>query len=583
VLGEFLRAVGVAPRSLPATLGERTRLWRTITAENPVLLLLDDAASEAQVRPLLPAETSRVLVTSRRPLGGLDTSARLRLGPVDAQAAEAMLALPSNAPDAVGSDGLHQLVQACAGMPLALRLVAARMAMTPHIPLAAMADRLTRELSLDDLSSGDRRVASSIAASVRTLEPTALATVSDLAHLSLPTFTDWHLAALSGLTQSESNRMADELVASGLLDAAATNEGTFRYTLHDLVRVYLREQGHPLRLVALDRLLAWAVHLQLASLNSAIARPVPHVLWPPRPESLSDSLASRFTAQAQPWFEAEYPSLMALMDACVELGRPRDAGALLAAVRQPMTRAGLLEELIAAAQRCAAISGGDPLAHACAELVAGSAAAELGSYDVALQTIDAAMPDLDGADVCTLAGAWYEVGWLHHRNRGSDGAPSVVAAYLRSIELHRSIENAYGELGGLCGLVEVLHTGSGDNAQARAYAEQAHALAAQFDDYRTVIKVKLTVWRSLTDDLDARVDTLTQALRLAREHGDIPLTATCLTALAAALREAGEAPAALDAALEAVELARELRRPADLDAALAELGLVQKIAIIRSA
>jgi len=571
VLGEFLRTAHVAPRAIPATLGERSRLWRTVTAESPVLLLLDDAANEDQVRPLLPAETSRVLVTSRRPLGGLETSVRLRLGPVDSLAAEGMLALPQNVNDTDHEEGVRRLIEVCAGMPLALRLVSARMAMTPHISFATTVERLTRELRLDDLSSGDRQVSSSIAASVRTLEPTAIATVSDLARLSLPTFTDWHLAALSGLSRSESNRMADALVASGLLDAVTTPSGAFRYTLHDLVRVYLREHGLPLRDDALDRLVGWSVHLQLASTDSAIARPVPHVLWPPRPEPLGDGLAGSFIGEAKSWFDVEYPSLMALMDACIDLGKPREAGALLAALRQPMTRAGLLDELIAIANRCAAISADDRLAYACAQLVVGSAMAELGRYDVALQTIHAALDDLEGADVCTLAGAWYEVGWLRHRNVGAAGTSAVVAAYEHSIELHRSIGNTYGELGALCGLIEALQSDAGDIAQARVYAEEAHAIAERFDDYRTVIKVDLSVWRILTDDANARVEMLTHALRLAREQTDVPLAVTCLTTLAAALREAGEVQAALDAALEAVELAQALHRPADLDAALAEL------------
>ena len=567
-LGEFLRALSIPSRSLPSTLDERSRLWRALTADSPVLVLLDDAATEAQVRAVLPGGARRVIATSRAALGGLDDCVRIRLGPLDKRAAESVL-LTRGSADETSRHGLDRLITICAGMPLALRLVGARLALAPHLDPEAMARRLGDDASLDGMSSGDRSVTGSIAASVHLLPSTVVQTLTTLAHLGLPSLRDWHLAAIGATSVPAADRLADDLVATGLLDVAPRVRAESSYAIHDLVRAYLRLHGGEVDPASVNRIVAWAVHLAIGTFDSAITRAVPHVLWPDRPAGLGDTRMRHIVGDGRSWFETEWPSLIALIDGCLAAGQPRAAGAVLAAIRQWMTRSGRLEELVAVAERCVAGSASDPLARACAEAVIGSAVAELGGYERALQVISAAMPDLAGADACTIATGWYELGWLHQRLGDS---ATAVDAYEKSLGLNRSVGNSYGELGCLCALAELLHEQDGCAAPARHYAEAATALAARIDDYRTSVKVQLSVLHALAPDPGDRVTTLQSALRAARANDDRVLSTSCLIALSAAQRESGRTAVAVSSARDAARLARSLRRPDDLTRALTELG-----------
>ncbi|MFD5772985.1 BTAD domain-containing putative transcriptional regulator [Streptomyces fungicidicus] len=241
-LGTLLRLLGVPEGRTPGTLDERVRAYRTRIAGRRLLLVLDDAAGERQLRPLLPATGgSAALVTSRAGLHALEGPGRTPLGPMSAADARALFEKLAGRSRVSAEPGAAAgVVRACAGLPLALRVAGGRAAARPHWPLARLADRLAEpdrtlaELTLADLSLTDR-----LWTAYRRLDPRsrrALRFHSALGpHPLLP-----HAAA--GALGTDPDR-AEELLA-GLAEAhwceVVRWRGGYGYRLHPLVRLFAR-------------------------------------------------------------------------------------------------------------------------------------------------------------------------------------------------------------------------------------------------------------------------------------------------------------------------------------------------------
>jgi tetratricopeptide (TPR) repeat protein len=565
VLAAFLRSMGVPARDVPVALADRTALWRSVTHSRRLLLVLDNAVTEDQVRPLLIG--AGVVVTSRGTLGGLDCTARLRLGPLDEPAARQILLTTGCRPD-TESEHVTRLVRACAGVPLALRLLSARLSIASHLPLAMVVERLENDGNrLDQLSAGDRSVRGSLTGSVRLLGAPAQRALAALAHLRVPTFADWLVAAVTGGLPEAGVDTVAELVGLGLVEPAPTVAGAPRYRLHDLVSAFVRETDPPVDAGTLERAIGYAVQLTRAIVSAAIARPVPHVFWAGLPEPVTAAETAAVAAAGRDWIDAEWATLSALTDAAAQAGRARLAGALLGALRQPMTRAGLVEPLMALADRCADRAGVDRLARACAILTRAAGDAEFGRYHSAAAALTSIMADLDGADDCTRAGAWYELGYVHQQREQPEAA---CAAYLRSIELHRLIGNRYGELGGHLALLELDLPGRPDDHEP---ALAAIRLAEELGDYRTLSKTLHVAARSgLRRGHPEALEQAVRAVELAEHNGDDELAARGLIINAAAERLHGRPAYAAALAERAADRFRRLNRATDLADALTELG-----------
>ena len=150
VLGGFLRALGIAAERVPVEVGEAASLFRSLTAGKRIAVLIDNAGSAAQVRTLLPASAlSVVVVATRWRLGGLvmDGAAFLPVGPLPAAAgAELLERAVGGSRLAHEPDAVARLVELCGGLPLALAIVGARLAMRPDRPIAGVAQELTDEI-----------------------------------------------------------------------------------------------------------------------------------------------------------------------------------------------------------------------------------------------------------------------------------------------------------------------------------------------------------------------------------------------------------------------------------------------------
>lgn len=247
ILGRFLRALGVPPGRVPRAEDERAGVFRSLTASRRLVLLLDDAATAAQVRPLLPGGRSVVVVTSRWRLPGLsvDGCHFVRLEPLDTDAAVELLA-STLADDRVRTqlDDARALVKLCAGLPLAVRVAGARLAARPRRRITVMVSALAEEKDrLEALAiDGDRGVRAALDLSYEGLPSAAARLYRRLALHPGPDFTSEVAAAVLGVEgsgHSEVPRLLDALHDANLL----TDAGDERYRFHDLVRLHAVGKG----------------------------------------------------------------------------------------------------------------------------------------------------------------------------------------------------------------------------------------------------------------------------------------------------------------------------------------------------
>jgi DNA-binding SARP family transcriptional activator len=324
VLAEFLRALGMEGTMILDGLEERVRQFRTRLADRRVLVVLDNAANEAQLRPLLPGSRGCVaLVTSRARLGGLEAAHSLTLEVLDPEEAVALLAkLAGPARVAAELQAAQAIVRLCGWLPLAVRIAGARLAARPKWRLALLAERLADERRrLDELTVGDLEVRASIALSYHGCSQEQRRLFRLLGLLVMPSFAAWVAAALLDTEPAEAEALLEGLVDAQLIDAAGQDEaGQLRYRLHDLLRVYARErllaqEPTPERQAALRRMLQG--YLTLAERADALLVPSglhrfggdpaarPHTDHPAATVVDRDPMA---------WFEAERASLVAAVE-----------------------------------------------------------------------------------------------------------------------------------------------------------------------------------------------------------------------------------------------------------------------------
>ncbi|MFD6611872.1 BTAD domain-containing putative transcriptional regulator [Micromonospora chalcea] len=245
VLGRFLRALGVPGAQIPADLEERAALFRGAMAERPGVVLLDNAADAAQVRPLLPGTDTVVLVTSRRALVDVDGAHQLRLEPLPEADALRLLA-GIIGPDRVAAEpgSASDVVHHCGLLPLAVRIAGARLAIPGVLSLRQAAAQLA-ELShrLDHLARADRSVRAAFHSAYVALDEPARRLLRRFAVLDLDRAPPWLPAVLLDDEAGAADAVTG-LVEANLVEVTGPDElGQVRYHLHDLVRAFARERA----------------------------------------------------------------------------------------------------------------------------------------------------------------------------------------------------------------------------------------------------------------------------------------------------------------------------------------------------
>ncbi|ETK31913.1 ATP-binding protein [Microbispora sp. ATCC PTA-5024] len=313
VLEGLLRSLGVLPHAIPASLDERAAALRTALSGRRMLIVLDDAAGPEQVRPLLTGSPlCRTIVTSRTTMSGLvarDGAVRLPVGPLPSGDSWALLR------SAVGDDRIQagdeaaeRIVRACAGLPLALRIAAERLARLPDSQLAALADELSGGGRRLDLLRADDDDAATVPAvllwSYERLPPDAARLFRLVGTLTTADIGEAAAAALLDVTREKAGRALGELAGIHLLEPS----GGGRYRMHDLVREFaagLAEERDSSsgRTEAVGRLATWYVHA-LAAADRVLMPHRPNADPGPAPAGL-DVPEFAGHAEAMAWCEAE--------------------------------------------------------------------------------------------------------------------------------------------------------------------------------------------------------------------------------------------------------------------------------------
>ncbi|MEV4432059.1 AfsR/SARP family transcriptional regulator [Streptomyces sp. NPDC049555] len=361
VLARFLRALGVPGERVPADLGEREALYRSVLATRRILLVLDDAQSGAQLRPLLPGTgRCRVVVTSRAPLDSAATAGgavRIGLGMLhEAEAVELIGRIAGR--DRVAAEPAHadRLAAQCDRLPLALRIAATRLAAKPHWTLRHLTARLADERRrFAELSEADPALRAGLDLSYRRLTADAAAMYRRLALLEAPDFAVWAGAAVLDTGVLEAERLMEQLVDAQLLGTTGTDAtGSLRYRFPDLLRLHARERAEAEepadeRERAVDRALrAWLTIAEEAHRREHGVRRVSLQRSTLRrridPDYLDELLAS-----PHDWLEAEQRCLTSVIAQSVALGRDELAFelALSAGLREQETSAAPAQVLAA--------------------------------------------------------------------------------------------------------------------------------------------------------------------------------------------------------------------------------------------
>ncbi|WP_046727050.1 AfsR/SARP family transcriptional regulator [Streptomyces humi] len=244
VLGSFLTALGTPGHSLPAATEDRARLFRTTLDGRRILLMLDNARDPAQVRPLLPGSADcGVIITSRGRLSGLPTILQTDLDVFDTDEALSLLRSIAGAQRvAEEPEAAAELVGLCGHLPLAVRIVASRLAARPRWRIEAMTARLADErLRIGELRAGDLGVAAAFELGYHQLTDDQARAFRLLAPLARPGIGLEAAAVVLELDEYEAEELLESVVDAAMLEAP--QPGRYRY--HDLLRSFALQLTSP--------------------------------------------------------------------------------------------------------------------------------------------------------------------------------------------------------------------------------------------------------------------------------------------------------------------------------------------------
>jgi DNA-binding SARP family transcriptional activator/tetratricopeptide (TPR) repeat protein len=315
----FLTALGVPPERVPATVDARTALYRTTLASKRVLVILDNALDADQVRPLLPgAPGCLVVVTSRDQLAGLAATEGAEpitlelLRPCDSRELVAKRVGQRRA--AAEPAAIDRIADLCAGLPLALAIVAARAGSHPHHPLEALADQLeSPHARLDALNAGDAvsDVREVFSWSYRSLSDEAARLFRLLALYPGPDIALPAAASLAGVPVAQARALLAELSRAHLISAHRPD----RFEFHDLLRLYAielddRDTPGEQRRAALGRVMDH--YLAAADAAATLLHPGrPAITDAPVPDGMVARIHLPTLDDAMAWFAAERQVLLA--------------------------------------------------------------------------------------------------------------------------------------------------------------------------------------------------------------------------------------------------------------------------------
>ena len=583
VLARFLRDLGIDGNKVPAGDDERAALYRTTLVGRRVLILLDNARDAAQVRPLLPGSSScAVLVTARNRTSDLASTRFVDLNVLeDTEALELFARIVGDDRAAAEPDATAEVLVACAGLPLAIRICAARLAARRQWRIATLAGRLRSEhRRLDELSIGDLAVRASFQVSYDSLRSNARgvdpARVFRLLGLwQGPRISLAAAAALIGVPEDDTADALETLVDANLLESPAEDW----YRFHDLLRVYATERAQAQepaadRAEAERRLLQW----YLATAEDAADTVSPHRYRVPREPTEESISGAAFSGveEALAWYDDERANVAAATRQAAAASQHEIAWRLPTTLFPLFNRRSHWADCVITL-RVAAESGrasGNGLGEALVLYQLGWALARLrdetafGYLEQAL-TIRKRLGDTMGEAQAAIG---LGEGYLKIRGLGPDALRYMQlavdllkptgASTLRGVALN-NLGEVYWELGDL-------------DAAAECYSQARdifHEIGGQSEGHalHNLARVYLHL-----DRIDEAISCLTDAIPQHRSYGDLVGQATALNLLGQAHAKTGDLAAARTSwaqALAIFEQIGEKPEAAEVATALSSLPL----------
>jgi tetratricopeptide (TPR) repeat protein/transcriptional regulator with XRE-family HTH domain len=563
----FLDALGVAPERVPASPEAQAGLYRSLLAGRRMLVVLDNARDEQQVRLLLPASAGTlVLVTSRSQLTGLAAADGARVLSLDVlahgEATELLAARIGPARAAAEPGAVSEIANLSACLPLAVAIGAARAATRPGLPLAALADELRNASGrLDALDAGDP--AASVRAvfswSVRHLSREAARMFRLLGIHPGPDISGPAAASLAGCDLARAYRDLGELARAHLI----TERLPGRYAFHDLLRAYAAEQARetgsvPERDAAIGRMLDHYLHTAAYAAQLLNPSHEPVVLAPPSPGAAPEQPADH--RQALAWFEKEHQVLLAAITVAAQSGFDVHAWQLPWALTPFLQTRGHWQEWAAAQRtaRTAATRLDDEVAQAVSTRLLAVACSELGDHDESsrLFTTSLALYQRLGNRLGE-AKVQFNLAVL----AGDQGRYADVLEHAgKALRLYQAIGDRASEATALNN-IGWTHGLLGDYEQARAFCRRALALCTEVG-HRWL---EGYVWDSLgyaehhLGNLSEAAACYQRAISLHRETGDRSTEAEALSCLGETCQAAGEFAQAREAWQQALAIFDDLR------------------------
>jgi DNA-binding SARP family transcriptional activator/tetratricopeptide (TPR) repeat protein len=584
VLARFLRQLGVDGDQVPASEDERVGLYRTRLAGRRVLIVLDDARDAAQARPLVPGSVScGVLVTSRNLMPDLVGGRLVDLDVLDAAEARALLARIVGA-DRLGAEpaATDQLLAACAGLPLAIRIAGVRLAGRTSWTVQSLAGKVADERRrIDEFKAGDLAVRACFQVSFNSLRAAGQGRPDPARTFRLLGL--WHgpfisLPAAASLLAEPEDRAADSLemlVDAHLLQSLATD----RYRLHDLLRVYAAEKAEAEeteqhRAEAVRRVLTWYLHTAEAAGRVISPQHARVPLGDSHP--VPPALAFASLDQALDWCESARANLVAAASQAASCGMHDIAWKLPAAMMSFCYRRSHWADWVATHESGlnSARALGDRMAEAWMLNNLGMA--------FGLQRKEQAVGCFEEA----LA-IYREIGDQPGQARAANNVaqaclrvrrfPQALDAATRSLAVQRQAGDRYGEgialgnLGDACRALARFDEAIGHLEQALDIFRELGDQHSQADALSDLGDVYLTVGR-----LDDAQSCLRASLAIWRAHGERYGQAATLGRLGLAQKHAGRLAEARELLSEAHFILAELGdlgQAAEIEAELAELAV----------
>lgn len=553
----LLRQLGVASGRIPPDVAGRSALWRGELATRRAIAVLDNAASAAQVRPLLPAGPGGlVLVTSRRRLIDLDGAQALSLDALVPRDAEELFNGIVGERAAAEPVAVLDVLQLCGFLPLAVRIAAARLHHRPKWTVSQLAARLRdQRRRLSELTAGDRSVAAAFALSYQQLTD-ARRRLFRLAGLHPGRdFDAWAVAALADVPVDQADVLLEDLLDAHMLMQHEAD----RYTFHDLLRAHARstaaeQESAEARDAAVTRLLD---HYR-ATAEAAVG-----LLFPGRPprSSTEDTVPLADAEEALAWLDAERANLVAVD------GAPHShVGPLAALLSRYLFDYGHHSDALALDERARVLARaeGDAAAEARATLGTGWMRLRRGDRDAARLDAERALEFYRSAgESHGEARSLNLLGVVCWRQGDYDAAGDW---FRRALERYRASGDEVGETHALGNLGLAL-AGRGDlvaaEEQLRLALDRYHAMADGEGLEAAIVLRQLAVVRLRQGDVAEAESAHRDALDRFRRLGNSREEADALNAFGEAALVMGD-PAR---AVRAHEAVLELARAHDFDSA----------------